>query len=401
MAQQALIAGGGIGGLAAALACTRAGWDVRLFERAAAFSEVGAGIQMGPNVTRILQGWGLGEALAAVAATPERLRVRDALRGHELASIALGCSAVERYGAPYATLRRADLQQLLLAAVQAEAGVSLRTGTTFTTFSTDHSAENNRGTVTLATSAGPVEGDALIGADGLWSAVRAQLLRDGPAPPTGHLAYRAMRPQASLPAALRSGDVTVWLGPRLHVVTYPVLRGEWLNVVAIVHGRVPGDDLTGWDHAANASSLREALRGVCTPLADQVQAMADWRLWVLCDRSPVASPDQLAVGRVALLGDAAHPMRPYLAQGAGMAIEDAAELGRALAMTDIDVPLRLRRYALNRWQRNARVQARSARNGRIFHATGLVRWGRNASLVLLGERLLDLPWLYRGPATVE
>lgn len=391
------MAGGGIGGLAATFACARAGWDVRLFERASAFSEVGAGIQMGPNVTRILQGWGLGEALAAVAATPERLRVRDALRGHELASIALGCSAVERYGAPYATLRRADLQQLLLAAVQAEAGVSLRTGTTLTT----HTTDDARGTVTLQTGAGPVEGDLLVGADGLWSAVREQLLRDGPARPTGHLAYRAMQPQAALPAAQRSGDITVWLGLRLHVVTYPVLRGEWLNVVVIVHGRVPGDDLTGWDHAANASGLREALRGVCTPLADQVHAMADWRLWVLCDRPPVSSADQLAVGRVALLGDAAHPMRPYLAQGAGMAIEDAAELGRALAMTDIEVPLRLRRYALNRWQRNARVQARSARNGRIFHATGLVRWGRNTSLALMGERLLDLPWLYRGPVTVE
>lgn len=394
MKEQALVAGGGIGGLAAALACARTGWDVRLFERAAAFSEVGAGIQMGPNVTRVLQGWGLGDALAAVAATPERLRVRDALSGQELASIALGCSAVERYGAPYATIRRADLQQLLLAAVQGEGGVALRTGTTLTT----HSTDDARGTVTLQTSDGPVEGDALIGADGLWSAVRGQMLRDGPPRPTGHLAYRAMLPQASLPAALRSNDVTVWLGPRLHVVTYPVLRGEWLNVVVIVHGRVPGDDLSGWDHAANASGLREALRGVCTPLADRVQAIADWRLWVLCDRPRVASADQLAAGRVALLGDAAHPMRPYLAQGAGMAIEDAAELGRALAMTDIDVPLRLRRYALNRWQRNARVQARSARNGRIFHATGLVRWGRNTSLALLGERLLDLPWLYGVPA---
>ena len=368
MKEQALVAGGGIGGLAAALACVRTGWDVRLFERAPAFSEVGAGIQMGPNVTRVLQGWGLGDALAAVAATPERLRVRDALSGQELASIALGSSAVERYGAPYATIRRADLQQLLLAAVQGEGGVALRTGTTLTT----HSTDDARGTVTLQTSDGPVEGDALIGADGLRSAVRGQMLRDGPPRPTGHLAYRAMLPQASLPAALRSNDVTVWLGPRLHVVTYPVLRGEWLNVVVIVH--------------------------VCTPLADRVQAIAVWRLWVLCDRPRVASADQLAAGRVALLGDAAHPMRPYLAQGAGMAIEDAAELGRALAMTDIDVPLRLRRYALNRWQRNARVQARSARNGRIFHATGLVRWGRNTSLALLGERLLDLPWLYGVPA---
>ena len=123
---------------------------------------------------------------------------------------------------------------------------------------------------------------------------------------------------------------------------------------------------------------------------------AGWRLWPLCDRPPVRSADEMAQGLVALLGDAAHPMRPYLAQGAGMAIEDAAELQRALAMHDLDVPLRLRRYALNRWQRNARVQARSTRNGRIFHATGPVRWGRDLSLRLLGERVLDVPWLYRG-----
>jgi len=126
------------------------------------------------------------------------------------------------------------------------------------------------------------------------------------------------------------------------------------------------------------------------------QVGSGWRLWPLSDRPPVQGPQEMAQGLVALLGDAAHPMRPYLAQGAGMAIEDAAELQRALSMADLEVPLRLRRYALNRWQRNARVQERSRRNGRIFHVTGLVRWGRDTALRLLGERLLDVPWLYRG-----
>ena len=206
-------------------------------------------------------------------------------------------------------------------------------------------------------------------------------------------------PQACLPPALRTRHVTAWLGPRLHAVQYPVRRGELQNLVVIVQGPAP-QDLQGWDHAANAADLERALAGTCTALQDLVRRIptygSGWRLWPLSDRPPLQSAAQMARGLVALLGDAAHPMRPYLAQGAGMAIEDAAQLQCALAMHDLEVPLRLRRYALNRWQRNARVQARSQRNGRIFHATGPVRWGRDMAMRLLGPRLLDLPWLYRG-----
>lgn len=388
MKLQALIAGGGIGGLAAALACSRAGCDVRLFERVDTFSEVGAGIQMGPNVTRILQAWGLGDALDAVAARPRRLQVRDALSGHELAVLPLADRTLQRYGAPYLSIRRADLQQLLLAAVRGRDGVHLNTGHLVQGW-TD--ADSN---LTLHTTDGlAVEGDLLVGADGLWSRLRERLLGDGMPQPTGHLAYRAMVPQSALPEALRSDQVTVWLGPNLHVVHYPVQRGETLNIVVIVHGRAdnaPGE----WDQAAHATGLRSALAPVCAPLQERVLAVPGWRLWVLCDRPPMRGPDEHAQGRVALLGDAAHPMRPYLAQGAGMAIEDAAELERVLAMTAIEVPLRLRRYALNRWERNARVQARSARNGDIFHGSGLLRAGRNAAMALGGARLLDVPWLY-------
>ena len=394
MKKQVLIAGGGIGGLAAALGAARAGWEVRLFERTAAFSEVGAGVQMGPNVVRRLQAWGLQQPLQAVAAFPTRLQVRSALSGSELASMTLGAAAVERYGAAYATIHRADLHGLLLAALGKYTDTQLRLGTAVDRFTDDGTA------VTVRTSRGKeVEGDALIGADGLWSTARTQLLGSTPPRVTGHLAYRALVPQLGLPEALRTHQVTAWLGPRLHVVQYPVRRGELQNIVAIIHGPAP-KDLEGWDHAANADGLAHALQGTCSALQDVVRGVADagagWGLWPLCDRPPVRSADEMARGLVALLGDAAHPMRPYLAQGAGMAIEDAAELQRALSMHDLDVPLRLRRYALNRWQRNARVQARSTRNGRIFHATGPVRWGRDLSLRLLGERLLDVPWLYRG-----
>jgi salicylate hydroxylase len=153
-----------------------------------------------------------------------------------------------------------------------------------------------------------------------------------------------------------------------------------------------------WDQAGAVAELMAAMGPLCRPLQDLVHAMPGWRLWALQDRPPMRSADEMASGRVALLGDAAHPMRPYLAQGAGMAIEDAAELGHALSVpagATLDVPAALRRYAMHRWERCARVQERSRRNGRIFHATGFVRWSRDLSMRMLGERLLDQPWLYQ------
>jgi salicylate hydroxylase len=391
--RQALIAGGGIGGLAAAIGCARAGWEVRLFERATAFGEVGAGIQMGPNVMRVLDGWGLSAALAHTAAFPDALQVRDALSGQALAQLPLGNSARQRYGAPYATVHRADLHAALLKALQDRADVYLHLGQPLRAFT------QNAQEVAVQRESGPaVEGDILIGADGLWSAVRKGMLADGPAPSTGHVAYRTLLAQSQLPASLRSTQITAWLGPNLHVVQYPVRAGEQLNVVVIVQGqRAAVADQ--WDHMAHASELDAVLADACTPLRNLLaaaDAAGGWRLWVLCDRPPVQSAQALASGRVALLGDAAHPMLPYLAQGAGMAIEDAAELERVLAMEALDVPTMLRRYALNRWQRNARVQARARRNGQIFHARGPVRMARNLALRALGPRLLDMPWLYAG-----
>lgn len=390
---QALIAGGGIGGLAAALAASRAGWSVRLYERAPVFSEVGAGVQLGPNAVKVLHGWGLADALARVAAFPQQLEVRSAISGETLGRLRLGQTMVQRYGTPYATVHRADLHGLLLEAVR-QAGVSLKLNHTLSRFTQDANA------VTVQSGDDPpVEADVLVGADGLWSPLRQWLLADGPPRITGHLAYRALVRQADLPRALRSGDVTAWLGPRLHVVQYPVCGGEWLNMVAIVHGVVPGE-LDNWDRGTEAQDLLEALAGTCVALQNAVRAIPAWRLWALCDRPPMQGAHEHAQGRVALLGDAAHPMRPYLAQGAGMAIEDAAELGRALAQAldpALGVPVMLNRYALNRWQRNARVQKRAIRNGQIFHADGVLRWGRDVSMKLLGERLLDVPWLYGGP----
>ncbi|MFV0679346.1 FAD-dependent monooxygenase [Ottowia sp.] len=394
---QLLIAGGGIGGLATALAAARQGWGVRLFERAPEFSEVGAGIQLGPNVTRILRDWKLEEELGTVVSVPSKLVVRNAVSGAEVGSLELGARCMERYGAPYVTIHRADLHRLLCRAVYNEAEVVLRLGQTVKSFN-DHGSA-----VTLTTQAGQhVEGDALVGADGVWSGVRQQLLDDGPPSVTGHLAYRTMLSQDALTPSLRTTQVTVWLGPRLHIVQYPVRQDQWMNVVAIVHG-LPPEHPDDWDHSANAADLARATGALCSPLRTLLDAVPSatinsypWRLWALAGRSPVASAEQMVCGNVALLGDAAHPMRPYLAQGAGMAIEDAAELGRSLAMDMVDVPTRLQRYAMARWQRVGRVQARSMRNGQIFHSTGLMRVGRDASIRLLGERVLDVPWLYGG-----
>ncbi|MET4576104.1 FAD-dependent monooxygenase [Ottowia thiooxydans] len=394
--KQLLIAGGGIGGLAAALAATRAGWGVNLFERAPQFSEVGAGIQLGPNATRILQSWGLGRALAEVAAFPEYLQVRNASSGVVLGVLPLGEQIRTRYSAPYATIHRADIHGLLLAAVQQQTPSQLHLDQGVLEFNDDGNQ------VSVSTERGlTVEGNALVGADGLWSRVRQQLLGDSPPRVTGHLAYRSMLRQSALPERLRSTRVTAWLGPRLHVVQYPVRGGEWMNVVAIVQG-TPPESASGWDQVAYAADLQRAMGATCEPLQSLMAAVPEasvhthaWRLWPLSDRAPVSGSGQMAKGLVALLGDAAHPMRPYMAQGAGMAIEDAAAFAGALAEDGVDVPGRLGRYALARWQRCARVQARSIRNGEIFHSTGLVRWGRDASIRLFGQRILDVPWLYQ------
>ena len=387
MSLEIAIAGGGIGGLAAALTLSRSGHQVQLFEKATTFDDVGAGIQLGPNATRLLHAWGLKDALRACSFSPQRLQIKSAVSSRVLGELTLGSAITARYGAPYLTLHRADLHGLLLQAVQ-------QTATVLRSDSAVQSFQQKAQTLSLQTNDCVRNTDVLVAADGLWSTIRALLLSDGLPRRTGHLAYRALIQQAVLPERLRSQNVTAWLGPNMHAVQYPVRSGEWLNVVVFIHGNVP-DDFQNWNHSANTSDLKGALQGSCPALQDLLQAVPDWRLWVMHDRPPMQGAHQMAQGRVALLGDAAHPMRPYLAQGAGMAIEDAAGLGLALnGATPQNASTALLQYAANRWQRNARVQARALRNGQIFHATGPVRWGRDVAMKLMGERLLDMPWLY-------
>jgi salicylate hydroxylase len=401
MTKSMLIAGGGIAGMAAGFAAARAGWRATVFERAPEFSEVGAGVQLGPNVTRILQAWGLGEALKQVAAFPSGLHARSMATGEVLATLPLK-DATARYGAPYVTIHRADLHGLLLQAarrqgveVQSDAAV-LRVAQSADAVALDVMQQGRAQQHTASVA---------VAADGVWSPLRQQLLGDGLPTFTGHIAYRALVTQADLPAHLRSQDISVWMGSQAHVVSYPVRGGEYLNVVCLTEGRLLDADahnlqaLQTWNaqksESQTLSELQHALRGAYTPLTDLIAACCDWRLWPLCGRPAMRGAHAHVQGRVALVGDAAHPMLPYLAQGAGMAIEDAFVLAAQLVdASAADVPQRLQKFAQTRWPRNARVQARAVSNGRIFHATGPLRVGRDVGLRLMGARLMDVPWLY-------
>lgn len=398
MTHSLLIAGGGIGGLALALSCARAGVACSLLEQSAVFSEVGAGIQLGPNAVRVLADWGLMDALREVAAFPERVVVRDARSGQTLGELPLGARAVQRYGQPYATIHRADAHRLLLTAVEAHGGVELHLNARV------RAVHESADGVSVTTETGQWhEAQALAGCDGLWSVVR-QHITSGPggmemAPRfSGHLAYRGVVALADLPLERRANAVTVWLGPRLHLVHYPVSAGQQMNVVAVVHGK-PTANPHGWSHEANRADLLQALGPVHADVLQVLEAVPHWKLWPLNDRPPMTGPYQHAQGRVCLTGDAAHPMRPYLAQGAAMALEDAWTLGQLVqsAGASLDWPVLLQRLAELRWARNARVQAGAIRNGTVFHADGWLRMARNVAMAALGERLLDKPWLYSGP----
>jgi salicylate hydroxylase len=412
-----LIAGGGIGGLAAALACSSAGWQVQVVEQAVAFEPIGAGIQLGPNATRILQRWGLGPALSAVASEPRALRVRDARTNATLGLLPLASAMRQRHGAPYFCVHRADLHGLLLAAAQTH-GVSVEMGIamkniaisdhltpTCEIFQSENAAASEFQALAAIQPSLQRSTDLIVGADGLWSRVRQQLLPDVDCQPTGHLAWRALVDPAGMPAGVSVQEVSVWLGPQMHLVCYPVRGGALMNLVLITEGQ-RANAAQGWSHTADAAALQPLLRSLhaapAALLASVGQANTPpWTQWTLHEHAPISSAAAMAQGRIALLGDAAHAMRPYLAQGGAMALEDAAQLGASLLQFPSDVPTALQAYAKARWQRNARVQRKAQRNGRIFHASGPVAWARNLAMRALGPRLMEAPWLYgfQGPLT--
>jgi salicylate hydroxylase len=383
-----IIAGAGIGGLSAALMLAQSGFRVSLLEQAERLEETGAGIQLSPNATHILIALGLGERLRANAFVPEAVAIKTA-SGGRLARIPLGAEVERRYGAPYWAIHRGDLQAALLEAVRASPDIVLSLGTRVEDFAVHAkglSIACRRGAVTA-----DEHGIALIGADGLWSGLRARLGQ--PAPEfRQRTAWRALIPADQVDEEFRAPDVQLWLGPNAHVVHYPVRGGTLINIVAIVN-----DDWAepGW----NAEGKREELLAHYSqwhwalPLREFLAVPAGWRKWALYDVPPLS---RWTEGPVTLLGDAAHPMLPFLAQGAAMAIEDAAVLADNLARLPDDLAGAMRRYERARRKRTERVQRAARGNGRVYHLTAGEALARNLFLRMVGGKVLlrRYNWLY-------
>jgi salicylate hydroxylase len=383
-----LIAGGGIGGLASALQLGRAGHHVTLLEQASAFTEIGAGIQLGPNAMRLLTRWGLRDAVLARACTPDAVAVRDVATGRSIRRILLGAAAQQRYGEVYASLHRADLHAVLLDAVRAQPRVTLCTQEALQSFDTTTQG------VTVHTDQRTLPADALIGADGVWSAVRRAVLHDGAPRDTRHAAYRALLPRHAAPAEFQRNEVGVWWGCDVHVVHYPVRNGDALNLVVLSNRPTPAeaaaDTPAGWHLSASAATVQALLSDACAPLASLVHAAAQWQRWHLFDRAPTRGWSR---GAVTLLGDAAHPMLPYLAQGASMALEDAQVLTDCVARAG-DARTAFAQYENLRFARTARVVHTARRNALIFHLPTPWSLARDAVLALQGTDVLGMSWLY-------
>ena len=395
--RHAITAGAGVGGLVAALALARAGLRVTVLERAALLEETGAGIQLPPNALRALDTLGLGETLRARADKSEGLRVREARSGRHLMSLS-SAAMQARWGAPSLVMHRADLLRLLVEAIALHPGINLTTGAALAGFS------NGADGVVVALKRGllrqQISGDLLIGADGLRSTVRGRLLEDkldGPQP-IGAVAWRALIEAQRLPAEARSGETDLWLAPNLHVVTYPLRGGRLINVVAVLRAAgapvaAPNDE---WNQPGDPAAIAAAFARTAPPLRQLIAAAEGWRVWPLHESAPLQHWSQ---GRVALLGDAAHAMAPFLAQGAAQAIEDAIALGRALQANG-DTAAALLAYDRARSGRAAEVARQSRKQGAIYHLAGPAAFVRNLVMRHSGEaRLLKrLDWLYAAPA---
>ncbi len=386
----ALIAGAGVGGLAAALCLAKSGWQASVFEAAPALEEVGAGLQLSPNATAILRRLGVLDRLIPASLAPQSIRVRRAADGATLALMPLG-AAETRWGAPYLLAHRADLLRALVDAVAQESAIKLQTGVAVAGFGS--SAKN----VTAALRQGPLQveatGDCLIGADGYRSTIRQRL--SGGAPDlleySGRTAWRTLVEADRAPREALVPQSCLWLGRKAHLVHYPLRGGSVVNVVAIVEEKTePAGQ--GWSEAGEAAVLAGRFAGWHKSARALIEAADEWRKWPLYQRAPLSG---LASGQVALLGDAAHPMLPFLAQGAAQAIEDAAALGQALQGA-ADVPRGLAAYSAARIGRASRVQAQSRVQGKIYHLGGPAALARDMAMRALGgDRMLArYDWLY-------
>lgn len=384
-----IVAGAGIGGLTAALALARAGMRVTVLDQAPRLEEAGAGIQLSPNASRVLMQLGVAERLRVTAIEPQAIRVMSGGSGREIVRIPLGAAAERRYGAPYWTVHRGDLQLALADAARATQDITLQLATRIEDFAT-----HKNGVTVQGRRAGEVvdaRAMALIGADGIWSTVRERLRRHAPPTFRHRVAWRALVPAPMVAAPWRDMSINLWLGLDAHLVHYPVKGGAMINIVAIVSDEWKEG---GWSATGErAEIMRHFGRFAWAESARQLVTVPErWQKWALYDRP---APYRLGSGPVTLLGDAAHPMLPFLAQGGAMAIEDAAVLAAALAGGG-DAGKALRAYERARRKRTATAQKAARRQARIYGLTGPEALIRNLVMRAKGgEKLLArYDWLY-------
>ena len=381
------IAGGGIAGLSAAVALARRGHRITLGERAAAFSETGAGIQIGPNGMRALAALGVAGAVEAAAVRPEQLLVHGGSSGRLITSSALGDSIEARFGAPWLAVLRADLLNALIAAARGLPGIALNTASAVAGY-----ANRADGIEVMMADGSSLGADALLGADGIRSTVRARMLADGGPADNGLAIYRALVPASEVPDWARLPDVHLWLLPRGHVVHYPVAAGARVNIVAMAESRWTSED---WSVPAAPAEAMAHFTAAAPALTEVLKGPAAWLKWAGSDRPPTP---RWSEERSLLIGDAAHPVLPCLAQGAVMALEDAVVLAGLLPPEAADPRPAFAEFETKRQARTARVQAESRRQARIYHLGGPVRLARDAVLTGLfsGDRLTErTAWLYR------
>jgi 2-polyprenyl-6-methoxyphenol hydroxylase-like FAD-dependent oxidoreductase len=388
--QSILIVGGGLGGLTTALALARRGRPVRVLEGAPGFGAIGYGIQFGPNVFHVFDRLGLSDAVMGVADTPAAVAMHDALSGEELVRVPTGASFRQRFKHPYIIIHRVDLHNILLDAARRSPEIELVPDAMVTGF------EDHGDRVAVSTADGrQFESAMLIGADGLRSQIRAQMLDDGEPRPIGYVAHRTIVPMAELTADVPRDRVVLWGGPGFHIVHYPLRHGTLFNIVAVFRTSTHGEK---GDVELYRAELDRTYREAHPPMRALIAMMDLQRRWQVGDREPVRHWHQ---GRVLLIGDAAHPPLQSLAQGACMAIEDGLCLGELIDATGGDHAAAFRQFEAARLLRTARVQLESRALWPFYHAEGIARDLRNKTVRAewSEQHMFDcLGWLYDGAA---